>query len=61
MVYCMADLHGEREFFLQMLEQIHFSESDIFSSGRTGGQGRAAADMTLYSVRPRLPFGARAE
>ena len=28
MVYCMADLHGELEFFLQMFEQIHFSESD---------------------------------
>lgn len=28
MIYCMADLHGERDFFLQMLEQIHFSNTD---------------------------------
>ena len=28
MIYCMSDLHGERDFFLQMLEQIHFSDTD---------------------------------
>lgn len=28
MIYCMADLHGERDFFLRMLEQIRFSPAD---------------------------------
>ena len=28
MIYCMSDLHGERDFFLQMLEKIHFSDTD---------------------------------
>lgn len=28
MIYCMADLHGERELFLRMLEQIRFSDGD---------------------------------
>ena len=28
MIYCMADLHGERNLFLRMLEQIRFSDGD---------------------------------
>ena len=28
MIYCMSDLHGERDLFERMLEQIGFSEED---------------------------------
>lgn len=28
MTYCMSDLHGERDRFVRMLEQIHFSPAD---------------------------------
>ena len=48
MVYCMADLHGEREFFLQMLEQIHFSESDhLYILGDVIDRGPDGVELLL--------------
>lgn len=46
MVYCMADLHGERDFFLQMLEQIHFSDTDhLYILGDVIDRGPGGVDL----------------
>lgn len=46
MIYCMADLHGERDFFLQMLEQIHFSDTDhLYILGDVIDRGPGGVDL----------------
>lgn len=46
MIYCMADLHGERDFFLRMLEQIRFSDTDhLYILGDVIDQGTGGIDL----------------
>lgn len=46
MIYCMADLHGERDVFLQMLEQIHFSDADhLYILGDVIDRGTGGIDL----------------
>ena len=46
MVYCMADLHGERDFFLEMLEQIQFSPEDhLYILGDVIDRGTGSVDL----------------
>ena len=46
MIYCMADLHGERNFFLRMLEQIRFSDTDhLYILGDVIDRGTGGVDM----------------
>ena len=46
MIYCMADLHGERDFFLQMLEQIRFSDTDhLYILGDVIDRGTGGIDL----------------
>lgn len=48
MVYCMSDLHGERAFFLRMLEQIHFSETDhLYILGDVIDRGPDGVELLL--------------
>lgn len=46
MIYCMADLHGERDFFLRMLEQIRFSDTDhLYILGDVIDRGTGGIDL----------------
>ena len=46
MIYCMADLHGERDFFLRMLEQIQFSDTDhLYILGDVIDRGTGGIDL----------------
>ena len=46
MIYCMADLHGERDFFVRMLEQIQFSATDhLYILGDVIDRGAGGVDM----------------
>ena len=46
MIYCMADLHGERNFFLRMLEQIRFSDTDhLYILGDVIDRGAGGIDL----------------
>ena len=46
MIYCMADLHGERDFFSQMLEKIHFSHTDhLYILGDVIDRGPGGVDL----------------
>ena len=42
----MADLHGERDFFVRMLEQIHFSDTDhLYILGDVIDRGYGGVDL----------------
>ena len=46
MIYCMADIHGERDFFVRMLEQIQFSPTDhLYILGDVIDRGTGGVDM----------------
>lgn len=46
MIYCMSDLHGELDFFQEMLEQIHFSDSDhLYILGDVIDRGTGGVDI----------------
>ena len=46
MIYCMADLHGERDFFVRMLERIQFSAADhLYILGDVIDRGTGGVDM----------------
>ena len=46
MIYCMADLHGERDFFLEMLKQIQFSPEDhLYILGDVIDRGTGSVDL----------------
>ena len=46
MIYCMADLHGELDFFQEMLEQIHFSDTDhLYILGDVIDRGPGGVDI----------------
>ncbi len=46
MIYCMSDLHGERDLFERMLEQIGFSEEDhLYIIGDVIDRGRGGVAM----------------
>lgn len=48
MVYCMSDLHGERAFFLRMLERIQFSEADhLYILGDVIDRGPDGVELLL--------------
>ena len=52
MIYCMADLHGERDFFLRMLEQIMEASNMTMLLGDH-------EQMCLSTLGPHNEFGAR--
>ena len=46
MIYCMADLHGERDLFLRMLAQLRFSDRDrLFILGDVIDRGADGVDL----------------
>ena len=46
MLYCMADLHGEQDLFLEMLEQIRFSDTDhLYILGDVIDRGPGGVDL----------------
>ena len=46
MIYCMSDLHGELDFFQEMLEQIHFSDTDhLYILGDVIDRGTGGVDI----------------
>ena len=46
MIYCMSDLHGELDFFQEMLEQIHFSDTDhLYILGDVIDRGIGGVDI----------------
>lgn len=46
MIYCMSDLHGELDFFQEMLEQIHFSDTDhLYILGDVIDRGTDGVDI----------------
>ena len=46
MIYCMADIHGELDFFVQMLEQIRFSDTDhLYILGDVIDRGTGGVDI----------------
>lgn len=46
MIYCVSDLHGERDLFLRMLEQIHFSPADhLYVIGDVIDRGAGGVEM----------------
>lgn len=46
MIYCMADLHGEQDFFRQMLERIHFSDTDhLYLLGDVIDRGHGGVEL----------------
>ena len=52
MIYCMADLHGERDFFVRMLEQIMEAPNMTMLLGNH-------EQMCLSTLGPNNEFGAR--
>lgn len=46
MIYCMSDLHGALDFFQEMLEQIHFSDTDhLYILGDVIDRGTGGVDI----------------
>lgn len=46
MIYCMADLHGERNLFVRMLEHIQFSDTDqLYILGDVIDRGTGGVDI----------------
>ena len=46
MIYCIADLHGEQDFFFRMLEQIRFSNADhLYILGDVIDRGTGGIDL----------------
>lgn len=46
MIYCMADLHGEQDIFVRILELIRFSDTDhLYILGNVIDQGTGGMDI----------------
>ena len=52
MIYCIADLHGEQDFFFRMLEQIRFSNADhLYILGDVIDRGTGGIDLLEQIIK----------
>ena len=57
MTYCVSDIHGEYEKFLELLKKIHFSSEDtLYIIGDI--MDRGPQPITLVTVMPVTPMAA---